>query len=272
MVVGVAQMCPTCGKEFRSCVMGGQCVECDMRWGITKEAWAQAVQQMPPPLDKTSEQEIRAARDEGSCAPPLAANVLKDCGVVDQKEWPMDGDRPLTFQQIQAEIGRWSTENFGNNVSKDETSVNFGHPLGSLPSLLGMQEELGELARAVARRHQGRGYDDPKDHRNAKEDALSDLLVFMCDYATREGIDLMVVLNRVWQKVKLRRQKSWAADKAREEAEAEAAKKAKKADAEAAGRKVAEMVEKALIGQQTESTEPVAYDNHGFGHAPDAPT
>jgi NTP pyrophosphatase (non-canonical NTP hydrolase) len=124
-----------------------------------------------------------------------------------------------TLQEIQAEIGQWAQEQFGDNRSKDKSSVSYDHILGSLPPLLGMMEELGELARAVARRHQGRGYDNVVEHREAKEDALADMLVFMCDYGYREGIDLNVVLDRVWAKVCKRRQATWVEDKAAESAD-----------------------------------------------------
>jgi NTP pyrophosphatase (non-canonical NTP hydrolase) len=121
-----------------------------------------------------------------------------------------------TLDQIQREIGEWATEQFGDNVSKDRSSISFNHPLGSIPSLLGIVEEVGELCRAVARRHQGRGYEDIREHREAKEDALADMLVFTCDYANREAIQLNEVLDRVWTKVCKRRQESWAKDKAKE--------------------------------------------------------
>jgi hypothetical protein len=41
-------------------------------------------------------------------------------------------------------------------------------------------------------------------------------MVFMCDYASREGIDLNAVLHLTWEKVKQRRQATWVADKEKE--------------------------------------------------------
>ena len=121
-----------------------------------------------------------------------------------------------SFSDIQAEIGLWAAEQFKDNVSKDKTAVHYGHPLGSIPAILGMVEELGELSRVVARRIQGRGYEQEAEALAAKQDALADCLVFMCDYATREGIHLNQVLDIVWLKVKLRRQATWVQDKAKE--------------------------------------------------------
>lgn len=121
-----------------------------------------------------------------------------------------------SFTDIQGEIGQWAAEQFRDNVSKDPTAKYHGYPLDSIPPLLGMAEELGELCRVVGRRSQGRGYEIDDDAYKAKEDALADLLVFMCDYATREGIVLNEVLDKVWEKVQKRRQATWAADKAKE--------------------------------------------------------
>jgi NTP pyrophosphatase (non-canonical NTP hydrolase) len=130
------------------------------------------------------------------------------------------GGGPKSLSQVQREITAWARSQFGDNVSRDDTSAAFGHPLGSLAPLLGMFEELGELAHAVVYRHQGRGYADPAEHREAKEDALADLMVFACDFAGREGIDLEAVLGEVWERVSKRRRDNWLADKRSEEAAA----------------------------------------------------
>lgn len=121
-----------------------------------------------------------------------------------------------TLAEIQKEIGEWAKEQFGSNLSRDDSSPLWNHPLGSLAPLLGMVEEIGELCHAVVYRHQGRGYDNVQEHREAKEDAVADLMVFACDYANREGMDLTAILNKVWDKVSKRRRDKWAADKAKE--------------------------------------------------------
>lgn len=124
-----------------------------------------------------------------------------------------------TLAQIQQEIGAWAQYQFGPNLSKDDSSPLWNHPLGSLAPLLGIVEEVGELCHAIVYRHQGRGYANVQEHRAAKEDALADLLVFMCDYGNREGIDLTSALNKVWEKVSKRTQANWLADKAAEKGE-----------------------------------------------------
>lgn len=123
-----------------------------------------------------------------------------------------------SLRDIQLEVGAWSREQFGNNVSKDKFSVCFQSPLGPWPAFAGVVEEIGEYARALARPHQGRW----KEEKNgavleAKKDAMADLLIFLSDLATREGIDLQEVLNTTWETVQKRRQATWVEDKEKEQ-------------------------------------------------------
>lgn len=74
-----------------------------------------------------------------------------------------------TLNELRIEVGKWSFENFGVNRSKanDPTMV-----LGSLAPLMGMAEEIGELEEATT-------YAD-------LEDAVGDIVIYMCDYLYRE--------------------------------------------------------------------------------------
>lgn len=118
---------------------------------------------------------------------------------------------------LQSEIGKWAMLNFGQNLSKDPTSPAYGSPLGSLCPLMGMVGEIGELVQEVLKAHQGRLKMREIERQVAKADALADLLVFMCDYADREEINLLGVFNSVWDRHVSRRQAaSWNEDKARE--------------------------------------------------------
>lgn len=106
----------------------------------------------------------------------------------------------MSLREIQQEIGEWSRRNFGDQVSKST-----GQTLGSLCPLLGIQEELGELCHVVLKRHQGiRGYDDDAKYQAERDDAMADIMVYLCDYASREGVDLEAVLTMTWNKVKSR--------------------------------------------------------------------
>lgn len=140
-----------------------------------------------------------------------------------------------SFEEIQMEIGAWAQEQFGKNSSKDQTKRHFGQPLDEICSFYGMVSELGELAAVDVRAMQGRSkLPHPAQQREAREDALADCLVFMCDYACRSGINLNAVLDRVWEKVRQRRQQTWEQDKAKEDNSPEAAMYAVSLQAKAA--------------------------------------
>ncbi len=74
------------------------------------------------------------------------------------------------LRQLQGRVGAWSRDNFGQEE------------VDPLNCWLGIQEELAELSAAL-------GDDDRKD-------AIADALIFLCDYLTRTGehLDLLVVL------------------------------------------------------------------------------
>ena len=105
-----------------------------------------------------------------------------------------------TLQEIQKEVYDWSVKTFGdinNNISL-ETGV----PCGSWNALFGLMEELGELARTHICANQGRkGYDDEAKRRRDRIDAACDAMIFLCDYAAREGFDLQEELHRTWTEI-----------------------------------------------------------------------
>jgi NTP pyrophosphatase (non-canonical NTP hydrolase) len=74
--------------------------------------------------------------------------------------------------------------------------------MGSQNALTGLVEEVGELNHVTICRHQGRrGYDVKEKYEADRNDALADIMVFLCDYAAREGVDLLTVVNDTWNKV-----------------------------------------------------------------------
>ena len=94
-----------------------------------------------------------------------------------------------TFKRLQAEIAIWEAHNFGDRPAWQP--------------LLGLQEELGELSHAFLKRAQGiRG--TPEKHTADIKDACADLIIFLCDFANAEGIDLETVVAETWAKVKER--------------------------------------------------------------------
>lgn len=103
----------------------------------------------------------------------------------------------LTLSDFQRQQAEWvSKQPFAGGPS--------WHPL------LGIAEEVGELAHAYLKQAQGiRG--TVAEHTAAKQDAVGDILTYLADYCTREGFDLQAILETVWAQVQ---QRDWTADPA----------------------------------------------------------
>lgn len=78
----------------------------------------------------------------------------------------------MDLKTIQQNVGLWSLENFGQQQSKVDPDLF----LGSLAPLMGIAEEIGELASA--------------QYVEEVEDALGDIAIYLCDYAARENFQL----------------------------------------------------------------------------------
>lgn len=101
----------------------------------------------------------------------------------------------LTFAQLQAENEEWSVRNFGKDVEPHWP-------------MIGAMEELGELAHAVLKMHQGiRG--ENEEHIRAAKDAVGDIIIYLADYCTRSGFDLEQVVRETWDRV---RKRDWKKD------------------------------------------------------------
>lgn len=106
----------------------------------------------------------------------------------------IDGNGVFRLCYFQTEVGEWSRYNFG-----DQPSTN---------PLLGLTEEVGELSHAHLKGLQGIRH-TPDEIRDMKADAVADIMVYLADYAEREGIDLEGTLMVTWKKVKAR---NWRAN------------------------------------------------------------
>lgn len=146
------------------------------------------------------------------------------CPDCDGKGWTKVESDPDTINRIQGEIADWAVQ-FGHNPSMAVNAYCYwgrdgeahNTELRSIPPLLGMQGELGEISQAVCKHHQARdGFEVPEKYHRHLKDGIADLLIFACDWANREGISLSEALQETWNRVKLRSQKTWADDKARE--------------------------------------------------------
>jgi NTP pyrophosphatase (non-canonical NTP hydrolase) len=104
-------------------------------------------------------------------------------------------DADLSLGDVQKSQKPWVKHNFGNRPSW-------------MP-LIGVMEELGELAHAFLKKAQGiRG--TAKEHDLAIKDAVADIVIFLCDFCSSQGIDLEREVIETWAKVKTR---DWKKDK-----------------------------------------------------------
>lgn len=107
----------------------------------------------------------------------------------------------FSLDNLQDELAPWVEKNFPHT-----------YPAGVLPyrPLLGIVEEVGELAHSHLKQEQGiRG--TPEEHETAGKDALADIFVYMCDYATQRGWDVHETVEHVWRKVVSKR--DWTQNK-----------------------------------------------------------
>lgn len=98
-----------------------------------------------------------------------------------------------TLRQLQDEQRPWVQHNFGDRPSW-------------MP-LLGVMEELGELAHAHLKKAQGIRTNE--DHDAQAADAVADIVIFLADYCSAVGIDLESVVRDTWAEV---RKRDWKAN------------------------------------------------------------
>lgn len=96
---------------------------------------------------------------------------------------------PFSLDGLQAELKPWAEHNFPHEYGE-----------GVLPyrPLLGLVEELGELAHAHLKQEQGiRGTAEEQEDKG--KDAIADLFIYMADYASKRGWDLQEIVGKVWR-------------------------------------------------------------------------
>ncbi len=92
------------------------------------------------------------------------------------------------LRKIQEEHKEWERNNFGKQPA--------------YRSLLGMTEELGELAHAHLKMEQG--IRNHENHDEAAKDSIADLIIFAMGYCNAKGYDLEKILQETWDQVKQR--------------------------------------------------------------------
>jgi len=100
-----------------------------------------------------------------------------------------------SLREMQKEHKVWMEHNF-----PDETYQQ---------ALMGMVEEMGELAHVVLKEEQGIRAIDGDNSFNLKCDALADLIIFSFGFCNLSNIDLQEALESTWDRVKKR---DWIAD------------------------------------------------------------
>ena len=101
--------------------------------------------------------------------------------------------RELT--QLQQCVDEWQQRNFA--------------PISPHQPLLGLQEELGELAHAHLKAEQGIRGMSPAVVFEVKKDAIGDIVIYAAAYCAVNGIDLGAAVTETWAKVS---QRDWKAD------------------------------------------------------------
>lgn len=99
----------------------------------------------------------------------------------------------LDFESIhdmQVMHKEWLDRNFPNQQPHD--------------GLLGITEEVGELAHAHLKGEQGIRH-TPDEIREMKIDALGDIFIFMLSYCNTNEIDLSLAIDDTWNKIVSRR-------------------------------------------------------------------
>jgi NTP pyrophosphatase (non-canonical NTP hydrolase) len=90
------------------------------------------------------------------------------------------------LKETQRAVKAWSTKNFGDQPS--------------YRPLLGIVEEVGELCHAHLKGEQGIRH-TPEEILSLKKDALGDILIYVMDYCSREGLSLDECLFEAWKEV-----------------------------------------------------------------------
>ncbi len=94
----------------------------------------------------------------------------------------------ISIKLLQREQAAWAERNFGKTPSWQP--------------LLGAVEELGELAHAHLKTAQKIRTEE--NHGAKKIDAIGDIVIYLVDYCTREGIDMEAAIAATWAQVRKR--------------------------------------------------------------------
>lgn len=97
----------------------------------------------------------------------------------------------MKLDELQQKIGQWQQKNFGDAPS--------------YLALIKVMEELGELASHYIGRIEHRVGKPLVDHQAEIEDAAADVVISLCVFCYRDGIDLNSMVEIVWELVSKRK-------------------------------------------------------------------
>ena len=92
------------------------------------------------------------------------------------------------LRELQQESDKWRLKNFGKTSPTE--------------MLLGISEELGELAHAQLKEIQNIRLNE--DHLNDAKDAVGDIVIFLCGYCSSRNWSIEEVTKESWKRVSKR--------------------------------------------------------------------
>ena len=115
-----------------------------------------------------------------------------------------------TIREIQSEQRKWSEKNFGDGQPAYRPLLGVAEEIGELADtgaspdhIAALVGALGRLSHAHLKAEQGiRG--DETSHFVATTDAVGDIVIFLMDYCNKRGLQLDFIVDRIWTEVSRR--------------------------------------------------------------------
>ena len=115
-----------------------------------------------------------------------------------------------TIREIQAEQRIWSDNNFGTDRPAYRALLGVAEELGELADteaspdhIAALVGALGRLAHSHLKEEQRIRGEDAEHFENAK-DAIGDIVIFLLDYCNCRGLQLDFIVDRIWAEVSQR--------------------------------------------------------------------
>lgn len=107
------------------------------------------------------------------------------------------------MRDIQERQKRWAEKNFpGDRLKHFSPEL-----IQGIPALVGLVEEVGELAHAHLK--EGQQIRMNEHHEVKAMDAVGDIVIYLMDYCNMRGWDFQSIVEQVWEEVE---ERSWRND------------------------------------------------------------